>query len=183
VIGVTLPVGMADGADDEADAGAVESLSVSLRLTGIPAAMLAASRRIRFSPLPQGRSPASRLAMADCQSMWASSVVPPVTGAAVVTKRAKSSRCSQPAPMTRSQAVSREWRARRRRRGQHQRVRVPRVWRWSWQVLFLGGGDRQLADADGQPDFLAQPGDLVVLGGDPGQGLAAEAGEFADRGV
>src|SRR6266702_2080760 len=31
--------------------------------------------------------------------------------------------------------------------------------------------------------FLAQPGDLVMLGGEPGQGLAAESGEFADRGV
>ena len=31
--------------------------------------------------------------------------------------------------------------------------------------------------------FLAQPGDLVMLGGEPGQGLAAESREFADRGV
>ncbi len=182
MIGGTLPVGMADGADDEADAGAVESAEVSLRLTGIPAAMLAASRRIRFSPLLQGRSPASRLAMADCQSMRASSVAPPVTGAAVVTKRAKSSRCSQPALMIRSQAASRG-RVRRRRRGQRQRVRVPWGGRWSWQVLLLCGGDRQPADAGGRPGFLAEPGDLVVLGGDPGQGLAAEAGELADRGV
>jgi hypothetical protein len=35
----------------------------------MPAAMLAASRRIRFSPLPQGRSPAARLLMSDCQLM------------------------------------------------------------------------------------------------------------------
>lgn len=83
-------------------------LRVSLRLTGIPAVMLAASRRIRFSPLLQGRSPVSRLAMADCQSMWAGSVAPPVTVEAVATKRAKSSRCSQPAPMIRLQAASRE---------------------------------------------------------------------------
>ena len=45
----------------------------------MPAAMLAASRRIRFSPLPQGRSPASRLLMTDCQSIWASSVPQPVS--------------------------------------------------------------------------------------------------------
>jgi hypothetical protein len=34
-----------------------------------------------------------------------------------------------------------------------------------------------------QPGFLAQPGDLVVLSGKPGHGLAAEVGEFADCGV
>ena len=108
MIGGTLPVGMADGADDEADAGAVESAEGVVEVDGDPGGVLPASRRIRFSPLLQGRSPAARLAMADCQSMWARSVAPPVTGAAVVTKRAKSSRCSQPAPMIRSQAASKE---------------------------------------------------------------------------
>src|ERR1035441_6231428 len=43
-------------------------LSASLRSTGMPAAMLAASLSTRFSPLLQGRSPVSRLLMTDCQS-------------------------------------------------------------------------------------------------------------------
>jgi hypothetical protein len=52
-------------------------------------------------------------------------------------------------------------------------------------VLPLGGRGRcwQPADAGGRPDFLAQPGDLVVLGGEPAQGLVAEVGKLADRGV
>ena len=47
---------------------------------------------------------------------------------------------------------------------------------WSWLVLLLGGGCRgwQPADACGQLYFLAQPGDLVVLGGEPCQGLVPE---------
>src|SRR5260370_834446 len=61
--------------------------SASLRSTGMPAAMLAASFRIRFSPLPQGRSPASRLLMTDSQSMWASSVAPSVIEVTVVAKQ------------------------------------------------------------------------------------------------
>ena len=44
-----------------------------------------------------------------------------------------------------------------------------------------GAGSRRMRG--GQPDFLAEPGDLVVLGGEPGQGLVAEAGELGDRGV
>lgn len=39
------------------------------------------------------------------------------------------------------------------------------------------------ADAGCPVGFLAQPGDLVVLDGEPGQGLVAEDGELADRGV
>ncbi len=74
----------------------------------MPAAMLAASRRSRFSPLPLGRSPASRLAMTASQSMWASSVTPSVIEVRVLTNELKSSRCSHPAPMTSSQAASRE---------------------------------------------------------------------------
>jgi hypothetical protein len=52
-------------------------------------------------------------------------------------------------------------------------------------VLLLAGRGPgwQPADAGRQPGFLAEPGDLVVLSGKPGQGLAAEIGEFADRGV
>jgi hypothetical protein len=46
-----------------------------------------------------------------------------------------------------------------------------------------GSGDGQAADAGGQAYFLAQPGDLVVLGGEPGEGLAAEVSELADRAV
>ena len=74
----------------------------------MPTAMLAASRRIRLSPLLQGRSPASRVVMTDCQSMWASSVPPSVIEVTVLTKESKSSRCSHPEPMTSSQAASRE---------------------------------------------------------------------------
>jgi len=74
----------------------------------MPAAMLAASLSIRFSPLLQGRSPVSRLVMTDCQSMWASSVTPSVSEVPVLTKRVKSSRCSHPELMTSSQAASRE---------------------------------------------------------------------------
>jgi hypothetical protein len=52
-------------------------------------------------------------------------------------------------------------------------------------VLLLGeqGRGRQAADAGGLLDFAAQPGDLVVLGGDPGQRLDPEAGEFGDHSV
>jgi hypothetical protein len=52
-------------------------------------------------------------------------------------------------------------------------------------VLLLAGRgpDWKPAEAGRQPGFLAQPGDLVVLSGKPGQGLAAEVGEFADCGV
>ena len=74
----------------------------------MPAAMLAASRKIRFSPPLQGRSPVSRPVMAACQSMWARSVTPLVIEVTVLTKRAKSARCSHPAPMTSSLAASRE---------------------------------------------------------------------------
>ena len=105
--GGTLPVGVADGADDEADAGLVESAEGVVEVDG-DGGMLAASRRIRFSPLLQGRSPASRLLMTDCQSMWASSVAPSVIEVTVLTKQVKSSRCSHPALMTRLQAASRE---------------------------------------------------------------------------
>src|ERR1019366_2998476 len=45
------------------------------------------------------------------------------------------------------------------------------------------GADRQPADAGCHVGFPAQPGDLVMLGGEPGQSLVAEAGEFAGRGV
>ena len=74
----------------------------------MPAAMLAASLRVRLSPLLQGRSPVSRLVMAACQSMWASSVTPSVIEVPVLTKQQKSSRCSHPVPMISSQAASRE---------------------------------------------------------------------------
>jgi hypothetical protein len=47
----------------------------SLRLTGMPSAMLAASRRIRCSPPEQGISPVSSAAMAAAQSMAAIAVV------------------------------------------------------------------------------------------------------------
>ena len=100
--GGTLPVGVADGADDEADGGLVESAEGVVEVDGD------AGRRIRFSPLLQGRSPASRLLMTDCQSMWASSVAPSVIEVTVLTKQVKSSRCSHPALMTRLQAASRE---------------------------------------------------------------------------
>ena len=106
--GGTLPVGVADGADDEADAGLVESAEGVVEVDGDAGGDAAASRRIRFSPLLQGRSPASRLLMTDCQSMWASSVAPSVIEVTVLTKQVKSSRCSHPALMTRSQAASRE---------------------------------------------------------------------------
>ena len=108
MIGGTLAVRVADSADDEGDAGLVESAEGVVEVDGMPAAMLAASRRSRFSPLPQGRSPASRLLMTDCQSMWASSVLQSVSEVPVVTKRVKSSRCSHPVLMTRSQAASRD---------------------------------------------------------------------------
>jgi len=49
--------------------------------------------------------------------------------------------------------------------------------------VLLDRGNGQPADAGGQAYFLAQPGDLVMLGGEPGQGLVPEAGEFGDRGV
>ena len=49
--------------------------------------------------------------------------------------------------------------------------------------MHLDRGDGQAADAGSQAYFLAQPGDLVMLGGEPGQGLVMEAGELADRGV
>src|SRR6266540_1973180 len=69
------------------------------RAARVLTAMLAASRRIRFSPPLQGRCPASRLAMAACQSIWASLVTPSVSGVPVRMKRAKSSRCSHPVLM------------------------------------------------------------------------------------
>ena len=50
-------------------------------------------------------------------------------------------------------------------------------------MLLLGGRDWQPADAGGQPDILAQPGDLLMLGGEPGEGPVAEGRELADRGV
>src|SRR6266567_4611891 len=105
MISGTLPIRVADGADDEADAGLVESAERIVEVDGDASAMLAGSRRIRFSPLLQGRSPPSRLLMTACQSIWASSVTPSVIEGPVVTKRAKSSRCSQPVPMTSSQAA------------------------------------------------------------------------------
>ena len=80
MIGGTLPVGMADGADDEADAGAVESAEGVVEVDGDPGGDAGCQPQDPVSPLLQGRSPASRLAMADCQSMWVSSVAPPVTG-------------------------------------------------------------------------------------------------------
>src|SRR5712691_8559323 len=45
------------------------------------------------------------------------------------------------------------------------------------------GGGGQPANAGGLLDFAAQPGDLVVLGGDPGQCPGLEAGELGDDGV
>ncbi len=38
-------------------------------------------------------------------------------------------------------------------------------------------------DAGCPVGFLAQPGDLAVLGGELCQGLVPEAGEFADGGI
>jgi hypothetical protein len=54
MIGGTLAVRVADSADDEGDAGLAESAEGVVEVDGMPAAMLAASRGSRFSPLPQG---------------------------------------------------------------------------------------------------------------------------------
>ncbi|HYZ56918.1 MAG TPA: hypothetical protein VE733_25940 [Streptosporangiaceae bacterium] len=68
-------------------------MTASLRLTGMPSARLAASRRIRCSPLEQGSSPASSAAMAAGQSMAAIVVVPSVMLVPWLMKRpVKSSR-------------------------------------------------------------------------------------------
>jgi len=67
----------------------------SLRLTGVPAAMLAARRRTRRSPLLQGSSPASSAAIAASQSMLASMVPWSLPSTAVMNRLVKSSRRSQ----------------------------------------------------------------------------------------
>jgi len=60
----------------------------SRRLTGMPSAMLAASRRVRCSPPEQGISPASRAVMAAAQSIAAI----PVAVSRVMNRLVKSSR-------------------------------------------------------------------------------------------
>jgi len=108
MIGGTLSVGVADGLDDEGDAGLVESAERVVEVDGDPGGDAGCQPQDRFSPLLQGRSPASRLVMTACQSMQASSVTPSVSEVPVLMNRAKSSRCSHPVPMTSSQAASRE---------------------------------------------------------------------------
>jgi hypothetical protein len=84
-------------------------VNASLRLTGVPAAMLAARRRARRSPPLQGSSPASSAVTAASQSMLASMVpVSLLSGPTVTNRVVKSSRCSQqPHPMMNSAAASR----------------------------------------------------------------------------
>ena len=84
---------------------------VSLRLTGIPPAMLAARRSIRRSPPLAGSSPACRAVTAASQSVLASRVAPSLMLVpAVMNLLVKSSRCSQlPQSMSRPAPASRGW--------------------------------------------------------------------------
>lgn len=84
---------------------------VSQGLTGIPPAMLAASRSIRRSPLLEGSWPALRAVMAASQSVLARRVTPWLMLVPVVMNRpVKSSRSSQlPQQVSRPVHASRWW--------------------------------------------------------------------------
>jgi len=108
VIGGTLPVGMADGADDEADAGAVESAEGVVEVDGDPGGDAGCQPQDPVLPAAAGEEPG--IAAGDGGLPVD---VGELGGAAGDRggggdEAAKSSRCSQPAPMIRSQAASRE---------------------------------------------------------------------------
>ena len=170
VIGGTLPVGMADGADDEADAARSSPLRVSLRLTGI---------RRRAACQPQ--DPVLPAAAGEEPGSAAGDGGLPVDvgefGGAAGDRGGGGDEAGevvavQPTGADDQVAGCFEGVEPAAPARQRQRVRVPRAGRWSWQVLLLIAAGTAAGDAGGQPGFLAEPGDLVVLGGDPGQGLA-----------
>jgi hypothetical protein len=90
-----LPGDAGDGLDGQGRVALVDAGQASLRLTGVPAAMLAARRRTRRSPLLQGSSLASSAAIAASQSMLASMVPWSLPSTAVMNRLVKSSRRSQ----------------------------------------------------------------------------------------
>ena len=101
-----LAVGVADGADDEVDAGLVEAAERLVKVDGDAGGD--AGRQAQGPVLPplQGSCPVSRAVMAACQSISASSVTPSVSEVPVRMKQVKSSRCSQWVLMSSSQAAS-----------------------------------------------------------------------------
>jgi hypothetical protein len=101
---------MRDGLDDEDGVAVVDPRQGVVEADGIPAAMLAARRKMRRSPPLQGSSPTSRAVMAASQSMLAiSSPLSPLP-AMVMNRLVKSSRSSQqPEPMMRLVPASSEW--------------------------------------------------------------------------
>ena len=82
---------VADGGDQSGGVVLVEAGDVSRRLTGVPAARLAASWRMRRSPQEQGRPPLLRAVTAASQSMVAIGVPPLMPQ--VMNRGVKSSRC------------------------------------------------------------------------------------------
>lgn len=80
-------------------------VTVSRRLTGVPAARLADRSKMRRSPPEQGSSPERRAVMAASQPMSAIGAVPSVMLVPVVMKRlVKSSRCRN-VPLAMSSSV------------------------------------------------------------------------------
>jgi hypothetical protein len=84
-------------------------VTLSRRLTGVPAARLAASWRMRRSPPEQGRPPLLRAVTAASQSMTAIGVVPSLMLVAkVMNLLVKSLRCRNvPLPVSRATPASR----------------------------------------------------------------------------
>jgi hypothetical protein len=91
-----LAVGVADGADDEADVCVVESAERVVEVDGDADGDAGGQPQYPVLPAAAGQEPVSRLVMAACQSMRASSVAPSDSEVPVVMKRAKSGRRSHP---------------------------------------------------------------------------------------
>jgi hypothetical protein len=140
----------------------------SLRLTGVPAAMLAASLSTCRSPLLQGSRPWSRAVTAACQSIAAIRMAPwPASSAVVMNWLVKSSRCSQlPQLLSRLTAAS----AVRMPLAQACKASVIRVTARPSRRAIRGGpardvGERGHAELDGvcrAPEGGGDLGELVI---------------------